>query len=91
MLRFRAMELRGKTAIAVVVATWLLMIEGCGATDHEPCTQKDIAMIVAAHEARLASKCVGQGENCSERKAEDARFKEELRAWVRCDDESEAR
>ncbi|RPJ80730.1 MAG: hypothetical protein EHM13_11560 [Acidobacteria bacterium] len=57
----------------------------CGATSQEPCTQQDLAAIVAAHEARLASKCVGQGPNCHEREAEDARFKEEVRTWVRCD------
>jgi len=64
---------------------------GCGATSQAPCTQADIAEIVAEHEARLAQACFGQGKDCSERKAEDARFKEELRAWVRCDKESEPR
>jgi len=86
-MRFRVLEVRGKTAVAMVVALWLLILEGCGATSNEPCTQKDVSLIVAAHEARLASKCVGQGPNCYERKAEDARFKEELRAWVRCDEQ----
>jgi len=85
--RFKALKMDGKTAVAFVVASWLLVLEGCGATSHEPCTQADIAQVVAAHEARLASKCVGQGKDCPERKAEDARFKEELRTWVRCDDE----
>jgi hypothetical protein len=58
----------------------------CGATDKEPCTQADLGKVVAAHEARLAEKCVGQGKDCPNRKAEDARFKEEVRKWVRCDE-----
>jgi len=62
---------------------------GCGATSQEPCTEADLGKVVAAHEARLAMKCVGQGPDCPERKAEDARFKEEIRTWVRCDKESE--
>ncbi len=61
------------------------LLLGCGATSEEPCTQRDITMIVAAHEARLAEACAGQGPDCPERKAENARFKEELRGWVRCD------
>jgi hypothetical protein len=65
----------------------LMIAHGCGATSQEPCTQADIAQIIAEHEARLASKCVGQGKDCHERKAEDARFREELRGWVRCDEQ----
>jgi hypothetical protein len=74
--------------LAFIGATVLVSCEclvGCGATSQEPCTQRDLAVIVAAHEARLASRCVGQGPSCPERKAEDARFKEEVRTWVRCD------
>lgn len=56
----------------------------CGATAHEPCTQADLDRIVAAHEARLVEKCVDQGPDCSARKEENARFKDELRVWVRC-------
>lgn len=69
--------------IALILAT-----TACGATSREPCTQKDLAAIIAAHEARLAEKCFGQGADCHERKAENARFENELRSWTRCDKES---
>ena len=78
--------------LAFIGATVLVSCEyliGCGATSQEPCTEADVGKIVAAHEARLAGKCVGQGVDCPERKAENVRFKEELRQWVRCDKESE--
>jgi hypothetical protein len=82
----RVRKLDGKMAVAFVVASWLLITNGgCGATSSEPCTQADLGKIVAAHEARLAEKCLGQNEKCEARKAEDARFKEEVRTWVRCD------
>jgi hypothetical protein len=74
---------------------WLLVVVftpcvfACGATSQEPCTQADLAKVVAAHEGRLAQKCFSQGPDCPERRAEDARFKEEIRTWVRCDRESE--
>jgi len=64
---------------------------GCGATSEAPCTQADLGKVVAAHEARLAQACLGQGPDCPERKVENARFKEEIRTWVRCDPESEPR
>jgi hypothetical protein len=73
------------TAVLAFVAATVITTTSCGATDSEPCTQADLSKIVAAHEARLAFKCVGQDEKCPDRKAEDARFKEEVRAWVRCD------
>jgi hypothetical protein len=77
--------------MALFFAAWaaLVVSAACGATSQEPCTEADLGKVVAAHEARLAMKCVGQGPDCPERKAEDARFKEEIRTWVRCDKESE--
>lgn len=59
----------------------------CSATSKEPCTQKDLGAIVAHHEAELAEKCAGQGTNCSAREELNAKFKEEVRGWVRCDSE----
>lgn len=52
---------------------------------HEPCSEADLSKIVAAHEARLAAACYGQGPDCEGRKAEDVRFESELKTWVRCD------
>lgn len=69
--------------------TMLALMVGCQATAHEPCTEADLGKVIAAHEARLAQKCFGAGTNCPERETENVRFKEELRAWVRCDRESE--
>lgn len=77
------------TALLALVGATLISTASCGATSQEPCTDADLSKVVAAHEARLAMKCVGQGPDCPERKAEDARFKEEIRTWVRCDKESE--
>lgn len=76
--------------MGVMVPRWsipgvALALAACGATDKEPCTEKDLGALIAAHEARLAEKCFGQGKDCHARKAEDARFKEEVRGWVRCD------
>ncbi len=62
-------------------------LAACGATSQEPCTDADLGKVVAAHEARLAFKCQGQGPDCSERAAENARFESELKTWVRCDKE----
>ena len=64
-----------------------LVFLGCAETNPEPCTIADAEKLVAAHEARLAWVCAGQGVDCPDRKAEDARFREELRTWVRCDKE----
>lgn len=79
------------TAGLAFVAATVIATTSCGATSQEPCTEADLGKIVAAHEARLAAKCVGQGVDCPERKVEDVRFKEEVRTWVRCDKESEPR
>lgn len=68
-----------------------LLTVSCGATSQEPCTEADLGKVVAAHEARLALKCAGQGPDCHERAAENVRFKEEVRKWVRCDEESDPR
>ncbi len=86
-------ELRDYFWSALLALVWATVFAtssaSCGATSSEPCTQADLGKIVAAHEARLAQACFGQGLDCHERKAEDARFKEEVRTWVRCDPESE--
>ena len=84
-----AREFLWTALLALVGATLISTTASCGATLQEPCTDPDLGKVVAAHEARLAMKCVGQGPDCPARKAEDARFKEEIRTWVRCDRESE--
>lgn len=71
-----------------IAALLHVSVTACGATSREPCTQGDLGKIIAAHEARLAQECFGQGVNCHERKAENARFEAELRSWTRCDRES---
>lgn len=78
-----ARELLWTASLALVVAT--VITTACGATSQEPCTDADLDKVVAAHEARLAEKCVGQGTDCDERRAENARFEAELKTWVRCD------
>ncbi len=75
----------GLAFVAATVVTSCSCLIGCDATSQPPCTQADLGKIVAAHEARLALKCAGQDEKCPERKAENARFKEEVKGWVRCD------
>lgn len=62
----------------------LLCLLGC-AEQQPPCSNADAEAIAIRHEARLAIVCAGLGVDCPNRAAENARFRAELAADVRCD------